>query len=306
MSVKERDQYTGHMTTGHEWNGISELNTRVPAVLLFFLAAAVLFAIGYWYLMPAWPTGNDYTRGKLGVDQKDVVNRRLAEATALQGIWSDRFNSATYAEILEDPDLMQVVFESGPALFRDNCAMCHGQQGEGGLYFPRLTDNSWLWGDAPENIYTTLSVGINSGVENSRAAMMPAFGDFGILNSEQVTNIATFIRSLGNEDIGSGSLVNELLAVNQGRAEYAQFCVACHGAEGQGNSSIGAPNLADDYWIYGSDQQSVETSIQQGRAGHMPAWQNRLDETELKILSLYVAGLDDSVHAVDSGSQKEK
>ena len=73
MAVEERDPHTGYMTTGHEWNGIKELNTPVPRAVYFFLIVTALFAVVYWVLMPAWPLGLTYTKGLLGIDQRTIV-----------------------------------------------------------------------------------------------------------------------------------------------------------------------------------------------------------------------------------------
>lgn len=293
MSVEERDKYTGYLTTGHDWNGISELNTRVPRILLFFLLVTFLFSIGYWYLMPAWPGVDDYTHGKLGIDQRDIIATQLETASAMQTRWSDKLETASFDEIVLDRELMAIVSNSAPALFRDNCAMCHGEQGNGQLYFPRLTDSSWLWGAEPDSILKTLQVGINATNPSTRVALMPAFGNTGVLDATAAGNVATYVRSLSNALVGNGSRVEGLLAVRKGQALFQQNCIACHGPKGEGNTALGAPDLTDSYWIYGGDQKSIVTTVHQGRAGHMPAWKDRLSNVQLKILALYVANLAD-------------
>lgn len=146
MAVEERDPYTGYLTTGHEWNGITELNTPVPRVVLFFLIVTALFALVYWVLMPSWPLGTTYFRGLLGSDQRAVVSQSLKEATLDRAQWTDAMGKQSFAQIQSDPALMQVVRETGYSLFGDNCAACHGRDARGNKGFPNLTAKSWLWG----------------------------------------------------------------------------------------------------------------------------------------------------------------
>src|SRR5262249_5565212 len=109
MSVEERDPHSGYLMTGHEWNGIKELNTPVPRAVYFFLIVTALFAVGYWILMPAWPLGSTYTRGLLGTDQRTSVADSLKEAAIGRAAWTDRIETADFAAIKADPQLMAYV-----------------------------------------------------------------------------------------------------------------------------------------------------------------------------------------------------
>src|SRR5262245_28210386 len=117
MSVEERDPHSGYLMTGHEWNGIKELNTPVPRDVYFFFAVTALFSLIYWILMPAWPTGSSFTKGVLGDDQRIIVADSLKQAAADRATWSSRVETAEYASIQADPQLMAFVRESGRALF---------------------------------------------------------------------------------------------------------------------------------------------------------------------------------------------
>jgi cytochrome c oxidase cbb3-type subunit 3 len=86
MSVNERDPHTGHMLTGHEWNGIKELNTPVPKPVWIFLTAAFLFSVACWILLPAWPLGSTYTKGLLGTDQRNVVTEQVHNAAMARSV----------------------------------------------------------------------------------------------------------------------------------------------------------------------------------------------------------------------------
>ena len=107
MAVEERDPYTGYMTTGHEWNGIKELNTPVPRPVYFFLIVTALFSVVYWVLMPAWPLGVTYTKGLLGIDQRNIVTESLKQAALERGVWTKRIEAESFKEIQADPRLME-------------------------------------------------------------------------------------------------------------------------------------------------------------------------------------------------------
>jgi cytochrome c oxidase cbb3-type subunit 3 len=288
MAIRERDPHTGHMTIGHEWNGITELNRPVPTPVWWFLGAAVLFSVVFWVLMPAWPLGDTYTRGLLGVDQRTTVVQKLAEAEQQQAEWRRRIAAADFAEIEADEALMRVVRGAGSALFGDNCSACHGAAGRGGPGYPSLVDDAWLWGGAPESIAETLRVGVNAPHPDTRVSEMPAFGHDQILDREAILQVAAYVRSLADPVSAAAS---HSQAVAAGKEIFAANCAGCHGDNGQGNSDAGAPNLSDSFWLYGGDPQTVFRTIFYGRKGHMPAWEHRLTELERKILALYIRDL---------------
>ena len=288
MAVEERDPYTGYLTTGHEWNGIKELNTPVPRPVYFFLVATALFAVTYWVLMPAWPIGVTYTKGLLGIDQRKSVNESLKLAALERSVWTRRIEAEDFKDIQADPRLMDAVRQTGRTLFGDNCAACHGSKAQGGAGFPNLTTASWLWGGDPAAIAETIRVGINSAHKDSRTSQMPAFGHDGILKKDEVENVVNYVRSLS--DPASGENV-PAAKIEAGKAVFAANCVACHGDDAKGNSDVGAPNLTDKFWIYGGDRETVLTSIWGGRQGHMPAWETRLSPLDRKILALYLFDL---------------
>lgn len=279
-----RDSHTGYLTTGHEWNGITELNTPVPRPVYFFLTIAVLFSIGYWILMPAWPLGDSYTKGLLGSDQRSIIAASLKDAAADRSVWTRKIAKEDYAQILTDPALMTNVRETGHVLFGDNCAVCHGINAKGGPGFPNLTTSSWLWGGKPEDIFNTIRVGINSAHKDSRSSQMPAFGRDQMLPRSDVFKVASYVYSLSRPD----SKEIEPKNVKAGKAIFAANCVSCHGQDAKGNPELGAPDLTDKFWIYGGDLETIDTTVWGGRAGHMPAWEDRLSELDRKILTLYL------------------
>lgn len=286
MGVSERDPHSGHQTTGHEWNGIKELNTPVPWPVWFFLIATGLFAVVYWVLMPAWPLGRTYTQGLLGTDQRAIVTRQVTRANEDRASWTSRIAALDVKQIRADPTLMKAVRDDGHRLFGDNCAACHGSDAGGNKGFPNLIDGDWLWGGSPDQIAETIAVGINSpAATNSRASQMLAFGRDGILDNDAVIAVTDYVRSLTDPGVARGAGAKSVAA---GRAVFAANCVACHGPDARGNQSLGAPDLADRTWLYGGDAQSVYTSIHDGRRGEMPAWGERLSAVDRKLLLVWL------------------
>ena len=282
MSVNERDPLTGHMTTGHEWNGIKELNARVPQAVWWAIGITHIWALIVWILLPTWPLVTTYTKGLLGIDQYEVVNADLVEAAEMRSVWTEPIASMPFEGMLADPAVIEVVRATGSQLFGDNCAGCHGVIGGGGVGFPSLNDADSLWGEDAETIYETIRVGINAPHPETRVSQMLAFAD--ILTREEIRIVAAYVRSLSGAEIDPGWR-------EAGANLFAENCAACHGPGGEGDIALGAPNLADQTWLYGGDEPSLFRTIHGGRQGWMPAWENRLSEVERKILTAFVLDL---------------
>ena len=288
MEVDEVDPVSGRKTTGHEWNGIKELDTPIPRGVLMFLIVTHIWAIAWWFFVPAWPLGQTYTKGLLGVDQQTTVEARLVEGQQQRSAWTTRLETEPYEAILADEALMKTVRDTGRQLFGDNCAACHGRDGRGRANYPDLTDDDWLWGGGPELIEQTMRVGINTAHPDTRIGQMPAFGRDQMLDREQVRNAAAYVYSLTNPDY---STPENLDRIDAGHEVFVSTCAACHGDNGQGNVDVGAPNLTDARWIYGGDLDTIIASVHGGRQGHMPTWDERLTKAEIKTLALYVYDL---------------
>lgn len=287
MAVDERDPHSGHKTTGHEWNGIKELNTPVPKPVWFFLIVTALFSLGYWIAMPAWPTGDSYTRGLLKTDDRSEVREQLRDSALTRAEWLRQIEATPYPELLADPQAIARIRVEGAQLFGDNCAACHGADGRGGKGFPNLADRDWLWGGDPETVAGTIRVGVNSTHPETRISEMIAFGAGGLLDHTQVTNVADYVMSLSDPTF-TRTRPN---SVRAGQAVFEANCVPCHGPEGRGDQSLGAPNLTDRAWINGSGWEAVYTVVVNGRKGEMPAWEGRLSPAERKLLATYVLDL---------------
>lgn len=278
----DTDPVTGYETTGHNWNGIRELNTPFPRIVIWALALTFAYSAVAWVLLPAWPLGRDYTRGLLGLDQGEIAAegyQRLAEARA---DWVTLFASGDFTALAADKTLMARAMPAAARLFADNCAACHGATGTGGPGFPNLADQDWLWGGDPETVAETLRVGINSAHLETRFSQMPAFGRDGMLPRNEIAAVADHVLALSSGKADPNSPSTTLFAEN---------CSSCHGEAGTGGLGVGAPVLVDDQWIYGGSRDDILTTLRQGRQGVMPAWENRLSATEINMLALYVAGL---------------
>lgn len=283
MSEQERDPFTGQLTTGHEWNGIKELNSPVPRIVFLTLVLGAIYLVIATILLPAWPGINGYTPGILGVDQRDIVTSDVQRARAERAVWTDVVDGQPLEATLADPALMGIVREAGRTLFIDNCAACHGVAGTGGPGFPDIAAGTLAFGDDPDTIHQIVRVGINSGASGTRMAQMPAFGRAGMMERTDIAILTDHVLTF--------SAGPDAPAVAGGAELFATRCAGCHGADGTGNRAMGAPNLADAFWTYGGDRESVFASIVQGRAGHMPHWEGRLSPTDLRLLALYVHDL---------------
>ncbi len=277
--LNEKDDLSGVETTGHEWDGLKELNNPAPRWWLWVFFATVVWAFGYWVLYPAWPTLSGHTKGVRGWTEYTQLKEQQAEITAQRGALASRIRESSLADIEQDPQLYLFAQSAGKTMFRENCAACHGTGAQGGNGYPNLNDDDWIWGGDVDAIYATLRHGIRSGHEGARDSQMPAFVE--LLKDEEINAIAGFVRSLSGKERPSA----------EGQALYQQNCASCHGEAGRGGREFGAPNLSDAIWLYGRDKVAIVSQIRRPRHGVMPAWEGRLSEDTLKALAIYVHSL---------------
>ncbi len=280
----EKDQLTGTETTGHEWDGIKELNTPLPRWWVWTLYATIVWAIGYWIVYPAWPTVRDYTRGILGWSQYQILADQMQAAQAAKAEYLARIQAASVGEILADKALLDFSLAGGRTAFADNCAPCHGAGGAGAKGYPNLADDDWLWGGGAEAIHTTILYGVRSGHANAHVSEMPAFGTLEILTPDQISDAAEYVLSLSDKS-------EDQAAAARGAQVFAENCAACHGDNGDGNTDLGAPRLNDGIWLYGGDKADIVETATKSRGGVMPAWEPRLPETTIKMLAVFVHSL---------------
>lgn len=283
MATKvEKDLLSGQETTGHEWDGVQELNTPLPKWWVYTFYACIAFAVVYGVLFPAIPLGGTYTKGVLGTSTRAELEQTLADNAKKQKPYLDKINAKSLAEIKADPDLVAYAVAGGKAIFADNCAPCHGSGGSGRPGgFPTLADDDWLWGGDLESIHQTIKFGIRNGHAEARDSQMPKFSD-GLLTPAQIGDVADHVLSLSNPAAAKSA---------KGAEIFAEQCAACHGPEGKGMQEMGAPNLTDKIWLYGGDKIAIVKQISNPKMGVMPVWSGRLSPESIKMAAIYVHSL---------------
>ncbi len=279
----------GPATTGHEWDGIEELDNPLPRWWRWVFYATVIWSVGYWIAMPSWPTGGTderggYTKGVLGYSQRESLERSLAAARERQRELVDQIAALPVEDIARDPELSAFAFAGGRSAFAVNCSQCHGTGAAGSPGYPNLNDDDWIWGGRLGDIHRTIRYGIRSDHEETRDSLMPAFLTDEMLGEAQIEDLATYVLSLSGAEADKA-------AVARAKPLYEENCASCHGETGAGNREFGSPRLTDRIWLYGGDRESIVRMIARSRAGAMPGWEGRLPAETLKMLAVYVHAL---------------
>lgn len=287
----EKDALSGVDTTGHEWDGLKELNNPLPKWWLYIFYVCIAWSIVYYVLYPAWPLGKTYTKGLLGWSMRQELADNMVAAKAGQAKYLTAIAAKSVDEIQKDKDLMSFAMAGGRSVFNENCAACHGAGGQGAKGFPTLADDVWLWGGTTADIYKTIQHGIRADDADTRATVgvgMTAFGKDGILTKEQIDQVSDYILSLNKKPADAAKAA-------AGAKVFEENCVACHGDKAQGSLAagmdVGAPPLIQANWLYGGDKATLVETLTNGRAGVMPAWAKRLDDSTIKQLAVYVHNL---------------
>ncbi len=255
------------VTTGHEYDGIEEYDNPMPKWWFNLFILTLVFSVAYLFLYP----GLGSYKGFFNWTQ---INQWEAEMEAAQKQYGPIY--AKFADMpLEEVALHPQGKKIGARLFADNCAVCHGSDARGAQGFPNLTDNDWLYGGKPEQILHSIKEG--------RVAAMPSW-TAALGGMDGVDAMSHYVMSL------SGRQHDKSKAATSS-TQYMQMCAACHGADGKGNQTLGAPNLTDNIWLYGGSQRRIIESIDKGRAGVMPAQKNLLQEEKIHLLAAYVYSL---------------
>lgn len=287
--TQDIDAHSGIETTGHEWDGIKELNNPLPRWWLITWYICIAWAIGYMIFMPAIPAlpgmGTN-TRGVIGHSDRVNVAKAVEEMHTARAAQGAQLLGASLEQIKTDRNLQQFALAMGESVFGDNCATCHGSGGRGAKGYPTLADDIWLWDGSLEGIEQTIRHGIrHMADEETRNSQMPAFGRDKFLTSEQIDDLVEKVLSFsGREGVDSKAVL---------RAEpiWTQQCVTCHGVDGRGSHDVGAANLTDQDWLHGDKRRDIYNMIYNAPGGHMPAWDDRLDDATIKALAVYVNSL---------------
>jgi cytochrome c oxidase cbb3-type subunit 3 len=255
-------------TTGHVWDGdLTEYNKPLPRWWINLFWLTIVFGLAYlaWYpgLGNFAGKGQWSSRAEHDADRAQADKQLAARFAALSGQPLDA--------IARDAQAV----DTGRRVFLHNCAMCHGSDARGGKGYPNLADDNWQWGGKPEDVLAS--------VLDGRHAQMPALA--GVLGSDtSITAVTGYVQQL------SGQPVSQAVA-RPGREPFEALCGACHGKDGRGNPQIGAPNLTDDYWLYGSTPADIQDAIRRGHAGQMPAHRAILGPVRARLAAAYVWSL---------------
>ncbi len=283
MSDEHIDEVSGISTTGHEWDAIKELNNPLPRWWVWTFYITVVWAIGYTIAYPAWPLLNSATTGVLGYSSRNEVKQELAAAEVAKGAYVAAVEAKTVSEIAADDALREFAVAAGSAAFKVNCTQCHGSGAQGSAGLPNLNDDDWLWGGKAEQIQLTIMHGIRFASDpDTRLSEMPAFGE--ILTADEIAQVSAYTASLSDN-------VQDASLIEPGAKIFADNCAACHGDNAKGNKELGAPDLTDAIWLYGSGQAAIATQVRAPKQGVMPAWGERLGETKVKELAVYIHSL---------------
>jgi cytochrome c oxidase cbb3-type subunit III len=269
-------------TTGHNWDGIEELNTPMPRWWLWTFVGTIVWGIGYSVAYPAWPMLTRATPGVLGASTRADVAADIERFEQANSAISAKLASVDLTAITTTPELQAFATSAGAAIFRTNCSQCHGG-GAAGVQasgYPNLLDDDWLWGGDIASIHTTITHGVRNDTDpDTRFSQMPAFGE--ILEKAQLDQVVQHVLAISGQD-------HDAAQAELGATIFADNCASCHGEGGIGNREFGAPNLTDAIWLYGKTPERLLETVTFARNGVMPNWNNRLSETDIRAVAAYV------------------
>jgi cytochrome c oxidase cbb3-type subunit 3 len=281
----EKDNVTGRETTGHDWDGIKELNTPLPSWWVYVFWVCIIWSIGYWVVYPSFPTAHGYLKGMFNITERSKIEETMANVAAERAPYMERLAALDVDQIANDSELLNFSMAGGKAVFAENCAPCHGTGGVGNTGFPSLQDDDWLWGGTLDDISQTIHVGARwSQNDDTRFNDMPAFGKDGILSNAEISDVVQHVLSFSGRE-------TDPAAAARGTEIFADNCAACHGDNAKGITEMGAPNLTDNIWLYGGDQATITATVTNARRGVMPAWEGKLSDETIKMLAVYVHSL---------------
>ncbi|EBA03101.1 cytochrome c oxidase, cbb3-type, subunit III [Rhodobacterales bacterium HTCC2150] len=276
----EIDDETGVETTGHDWDGIKELNNPLPRWWLWSFYISIVWGIGYVIAYPAWPMITGATQGMLGYSTRGEVASEIARFEDQNSALTSALSAVDLNTLGENAELNHFAVAGGAAVFRSHCSQCHGSGANGSKGYPNLLDDDWLWGGTIDQIAYSIKHGVRNEVdEDAHYSEMPAFGD--MLEASEINQVVHHVRSITG-------LENDADLASLGQPLFMDNCSSCHGDNGKGDREIGAPNLTDAIWLYGGDVESLTQTISTSRFGVMPAWGMRLKVSEINAVAAYV------------------
>lgn len=289
--MSNKQEHNGVETTGHEWDGISELNNPLPRWWIWIFYACIIWGVGYSVAYPAWPGLKTATAGFLGFSTRAQVAEDIAAVNTQNAALVEELKNADLVALVDDrsSELYGFAVNGGRAIFAANCSQCHGSGADGveaGNGYPNLRDDDWLWGGTVDEIAYTVTHGIrNEQSLDARFSEMPAFGD--ILPEEELAAVVQHVLALSGQD-------HDAALAETGATVFYDNCAACHADDGTGDLFQGAPNLTDAVWLYGKDEAAITETVTNARFGVMPAWledyrpAGGLSQDEVNAVAIYV------------------
>ena len=285
MAEREIDEVSGVDTTGHEWDGIKELNNPLPRWWLWTFYGTIIFSIGYMIYYPAIPLLEGSTMGISGSTNRAALKVEMEEAAAGKQGLVDQIASSSLEEIRGNDELARFAVAGGDSAFKVYCSQCHGSGAQGGPGYPNLNDDDWLWGGDLESIYLTIKHGVrNDEDDDARDSLMPSFGADELLERDEISQVTNYVLQISGQE-------HDAALASAGEEIYVDNCAACHGENGAGDPELGAPNLADAISLYGNTAELIAAQIYQPSHGVMPPWSARLSDETIKQLAVYVHNL---------------
>jgi cytochrome c oxidase cbb3-type subunit 3 len=285
----DKKNEAGFGTTGHEWDGIEEWNNPLPRWWLWTFYATIIWGVIYTIAYPAWPLVDRATAGFLGFSTRAQVEEQITEFESRNAALQTQLASADLTTIAADGgDLYNYAVQGGAAVYRNNCSQCHGSGAAGGIGYPNLLDDAWLWGGTIEDIAFTVRHGIrNEQSLDTRWSQMPAFGADELLEDQQITEVVHYVLQMSGQE-------HDAALAAAGEETFLIECSGCHMEDGTGDMFQGAPNLTDAIWLYGGDEATLYETIYNARFGVMPAWSEEyraaggLSDAEINAVAAYV------------------
>ena len=271
-------------TTGHDWDGIEEYNNPLPRWWVWVFYATIVWGIGYTVAYPAWPLISGATPGVLGASTRADVAAEIKQFDDANAAIKQQLIDADLTQVSANPDLMGYAERAGAAVFKTNCAQCHGSGAAGveGKGYPNLLDDDWLWGGDIEAIHTTVTHGIRNTTDaDARYSEMPKFGADELLEPAQIGEVVEYVLKLSGQE-------HDATLAAAGETVFLDNCAACHMEDGSGDPAQGAPKLSDAIWLYGGSREAITHTVNFARFGVMPNWNTRLSEDEIRAVALYV------------------
>ena len=260
----------GDNTNGHVWDeNLREMNNPLPRWWVWMFIITIVFSLFYFAAYPAIGT----YAGKLGWTQVKQYEQEMEAANKTIAPLYAKFAAMPIDQLATNPEAKAI----GERIFMNNCAQCHGSDAHGSRGFPNLTDKDWIHGGSPEKIVETIT--------NGRVGMMPPMAAV-VGTEDDVKNVANYVLSLSNSQ-------HDATRAAAGKEKFA-VCAACHGADGTGSQSVGAPNLTDNIWLHGAGEEAIIKRINEGKVNQMPAQGAKFTPEQIHVLASYVWGLSNN------------